>query len=326
MNRSEVGLKGIPMSSFFHKYEGLGNDYLVVDPATWDLPLTPERIRLLCDRHFGLGSDGILYGPLPEAEGQILDSKFQIPNSKFPSTAYRPPSTVMPPLCSLRILNPDGSEAEKSGNGLRIFARYLLDTGRVVTDTPFRIRTAGGLVTCTVFAGGRSVRVDMGCASFASREIPVAGPAREVLNETVEIGGRPVRFCAATVGNPHCVVLGEPVTPETAGALGPKLETHPLFPNRTNVQFMEVLDRNTIRIEIWERGAGYTLASGSSSSAAAAVAHKLGLCDDRITVKMPGGELNIEIGAAFAIRMTGPVRAIARGEAAPELLERLKTG
>ena len=311
------------MSSFFHKYEGLGNDYLVVDPATWDLPLTPERIRLLCDRHFGLGSDGILLGPLPaqEVEQESAENAGKNKNSVSAISA----NSCSNCLCKLRILNPDGSEAEKSGNGLRIFARYLLDTGRVLMDRPFRIRTAGGIVTCTVFAGGRSVQVDMGCASFASREIPVAGPAREVLNETVEIGGRPVRFCAATVGNPHCVVLGEPVTPETAGVLGPKLEIHPLFPNRTNVQFMEILNRNTIRIEIWERGAGYTLASGSSSSAAAAVAHKLGLCDDCITVKMPGGELNIEIGAAFTIRMTGPVRAIARGEAAPDLLEKLNT-
>ncbi len=284
------------MPSFF-KYEGLGNDYLVLDPASWNLPLTPERIRLLCDRHFGLGSDGILSGPLPATDGGVL--------------------------CGLRIFNPDGSEAEKSGNGLRIFARHLLDTGRVQTGTPFHLHTVGGIVECTLSDAGHRVRVEMGRASFDSRKIPVTGPAREVLNETVEIGGRRLTFCAATVGNPHCVVLGQPVTPETACELGPKLETHPLFPNRTNVQFLEVVDRSTIRIEIWERGAGYTLASGSSSSAAAAVAHRLGLCGDRITVRMPGGELEIEIGEGHAIRMTGPVRAVGRGEAAPDLMERL---
>ena len=311
------------MSSFFYKYEALGNDYLVLDPATWNLPLTPERIRLLCDRHFGLGSDGILYGPLPaqEVEQESAENAEKNKNSVSAISA----NSCSNCLCKLRILNPDGSEAEKSGNGLRIFARYLLDTGRVTAATPFRVQTAGGIVTCIVLDGGHSVQVDMGCASFASRKIPVAGPAREVLNETVGIDGHQVRFCAATVGNPHCVVLGEPVTPETACTLGPKLETHPIFPSRTNVQFMEILDRNTIRLEIWERGAGYTLASGSSSSAAAAVAHKLGLCDDRITVKMPGGALQITIGADFAIRMTGPVRAVACGEAAPELLERLNT-
>ncbi len=287
------------MNDFFYKYEGLGNDYLVLDPATWDMPLTPERIRLLCDRHFGLGSDGILLGPLPVPAGsQGL-------------------------LCGLRIQNPDGSEAEKSGNGLRIFARHLLDTGRVQGDAPFRVHTAGGIVECTVLERGRSVRVDMGCASFASAEIPVNGPAREAINEILELGGKSLRFCCATVGNPHCVVLNQPVTEATANALGPLLETHPLFPNRTNVQFMEVLDRNTIRIEIWERGAGYTLASGSSSSAAAAVACRLGLCDGRITVKMPGGELKIEVADDFAIRMTGPVRAVARGEAAPDLMAKL---
>jgi diaminopimelate epimerase len=143
----------------------------------------------------------------------------------------------------------------------------------------------------------------------------VAGPRREVLNEKISVGGREFTYCAATIGNPHCVVVGRdtPCAPETARQFGPLLETHANFPNRTNVQFLKVLDRANIRIEIWERGAGYTLASGSSSSAAAAVAHKLGWVDRNISVHMPGGVIQIEIGDGFSIRMTGPVTKVAEG-------------
>jgi diaminopimelate epimerase len=174
-------------------------------------------------------------------------------------------------------------------------------------------------VKSTVFDQGRSVRVEMGQVSFWSDRIPVAGPRREVLNEPIEAGGKRFNYCAATVGNPHCVVPLA-TTPELAQQVGPLLEVHPNFPNRTNVQFLNVLDRRNIQIEIWERGAGYTLASGSSSSAAAAVAHKLGLCDRAITVHMPGGNLAIEIGPDFDILMTGPVTRVAEGTIDEEIL------
>ena len=163
------------------------------------------------------------------------------------------------------------------------------------------------------------VRVEMGKVSFWSDQIPVTGPRREVLNEKIQVADRTFTFCAATIGNPHCVVLLE-TTPEWARQFGPLLEAHPIFPNRTNVQFLKALDRRNIRIEIWERGAGYTLASGSSGSAAAAVAHKLGLCDRSITVHMPGGQLAIEIGKDFDVVMTGPVTKVAEGIVSPELL------
>jgi len=281
----------------YHKYEGLGNDYLVLDPAGWAMPLTPERIRRLCDRHFGLGSDGILWGP------EAVPEK--------------------PDAVRLRIFNPDGSEAEKSGNGLRIFARFLWDSKRV-GEEPFVVCTLGGDVECRVLDGGRAVRVAMGRVSFRSADIPVTGPEREMLNEYLELAGERVTFCAASVGNPHCVVLGQPVTAETACRLGPQIENHPSFPHRTNVQFLEIVDRGTIRIEIWERGAGYTLASGSSASASAAVARRLGFCDDRIAVLMPGGELQIEVEPDYTITMIGPVRAVATGSVAADLLARLE--
>ncbi len=273
----------------FAKYHALGNDYLVIDPKDVPAPLTVARVRRVCHRNFGIGSDGILLGPLPSEAAAF----------------------------GLRIYNPDGSEAEKSGNGLRIFSRYLWDRGLVGAE-PFAIETPGGVVSATVMEGGRQVRVEMGRVSFWSDAIPVAGGKREVINESVEVRGRRFTFCAATVGNPHCVVPLAEVSEGLAREYGPALETHAMFPRRTNVQFLQVLDRGSIRIEIWERGAGYTLASGSSSSAAAAVAHRLGLCDRSITVHMPGGQIAIEIGEGYEIRMTGPVTRVGEGVLAEE--------
>lgn len=275
----------------FTKYHALGNDYLVIDPQALPAPLTTEQVRTICHRNFGLGSDGILLGPLPSTTAQF----------------------------GLKIYNPDGSEAEKSGNGLRIFSRYLWDR-QLVGQTEFTIQTAGGIVRSTVFPGGNSVQVEMGRVSFASEVIPVTGPAREVINETLTVADREFTFCAATIGNPHCVLPLAEIAPELARQYGPLIENHPNFPRKTNVQFMKVLDRANIQIEIWERGAGYTLASGSSSSAAAAVAHRLGWCDRQITVHMPGGQIGIDIGADLAIRMTGGVTRVAGGVMAEEML------
>lgn len=276
----------------FYKYHGLGNDYLVMDPRELPRELTDREVRAICHRNYGPGSDGILWGPLP-AEGADF---------------------------RLRIFNPDASEAEKSGNGLRIFSRYLFDRG-LVRAQPFTIQTAGGLVRARVHPGGKLVDVEMGKVSFDGAKIPVAGGAREVLNEELTVGGRTFRFSAATIGNPHCVVPLPEISEALAREFGPLIEREPRFPNRTNVQFLQVLDRENIRIEIWERGAGYTLASGSSSSAAAAVAHRLGLCDRAITVHMPGGALKITIGDGFSIDMTGPVARVGEGTIDPEAFE-----
>jgi diaminopimelate epimerase len=226
---------------------------------------------------------------------------------------------------AVRIFNPDGSEAEKSGNGLRIFSRYLWDK-KLVGKEEFAVETAGGLVKATVTERGKVVRVEMGKVSFWSDEIPVAGPRREVINEPIHLRGERFNFCAATVGNPHCVLPLPKISPELAKLIGPLLETHMRFPKRINVQFMKVIDRNNIQIEIWERGAGYTLASGSSSSASAAVAHKLGLCDRNISVHMPGGTIEIEIGDDFAICMTGAVTKVADGVIAKDMFTAQTTG
>ena len=159
--------------------------------------------------------------------------------------------------------------------------------------------------------------------SFDSARIPVAGAQRDVVRETLSVAGETLTFTSATIGNPHCVIERPNTTTADVHRLGPLVETHALFPERTNVQFLTVRDRNNIAIEIWERGVGYTLASGSSSSAAAAVAHRLGLVDRSVTVHMPGGALAIEIGDNDAITMTGPVTHVADGTLDEDLLENL---
>ena len=277
----------------FYKYHALGNDYIVLDPADfpqWKTAPTVEQIRVICHRNFGVGSDGILWGPLPSAKSDF----------------------------GLRIFNPDGSEAEKSGNGLRIFSRYLWDQ-KLAKKATFTVETPGGHVQSVIKDNGHLITVDMGNVSFVSTKIPHVGPEREVINEAITVLDRTFTYCSATIGNPHCVIPLDAISPELAHRYGPHLETHANFPRKTNVQFLKVIDRANIQIEIWERGAGYTLASGSSSSASAAVAHKLGLVDANVTVHMLGGKIGIEIGAGFSIRMTGSVNKVADGVMHPDL-------
>jgi diaminopimelate epimerase len=274
----------------FYKYQALGNDYLVLDEAAANL-LTVPVVRRICDRRFGIGSDGILLGARTSAEDGF----------------------------ELRILNPDGSEAEKSGNGIRIYARYLWDSGLVGTDS-FNIKTRGGTVLCQVRDNGRLIFVEMGKASFDSERIPVAGLKRDVIGEWLDVQGERLQFTAVTVGNPHCVLHADEISSALARRLGPLLETHKLFPNRTNVQFVKVIDAHHIQIEIWERGAGYTLASGSSSCAAAAASVRLGYCAGDITVTMPGGNLEIGVQQDFSLTMTGPAEKVAEGTLSKEVL------
>jgi diaminopimelate epimerase len=276
----------------YSKYHALGNDYIVIRPAELQSEPDPKIIRLICHRNYGIGSDGILLGPLGSKSCDF----------------------------GLRIFNPDGTEAEKSGNGLRIFARFLWDE-RLVRDQRFSVETLGGAVSCEVSTGGKGVKVEMGEVRFNSTDIPIEGAERDVLNEELEIDGHVLRFCAATVGNPHCVILSDDPTPDQARRYGPKIEVDPRFPNRTNVQFMRVMDHNNIQIEIWERGAGYTLASGSSSTAAAAVAHRLDLCDSDITVHMPGGSLQVHFSDGFFATMIGPVTKICDGLMTDEMFK-----
>ena len=285
----------LPQGFHAHKYQALGNDYLVVDPAEVRISLSASAISALCDRNRGVGSDGILYGPIPSPSSSVVDSPFR-----------------------LRIFNPDGSEAEKSGNGLRIFSLYLYERG-LVGDEPFQVQTKGGMVECRILAA-KGVSANGACSGEERHgdgeegykveeeryiEVSMGEPRFLPGSSTLAIDGIEFRAVRVSMGNPHCVLLCQHPTAELARRIGPLVENHPDFPNRTNVQFLEIIDRKTIRIEIWERGAGYTLASGSSSCAAAATARRLGLVDDEVTAKMPGGELTIYMRDPN-IRMTGP--------------------
>jgi diaminopimelate epimerase len=277
----------------FAKGHGLGNDYIVIDEADLPRPLSERTIARVCDRNWGVGSDGIL---------------LLVPSGRADF--------------GLRIFNPDGSEAEKSGNGLRIFAKYLWDHGRAKKAT-FTVDTKGGLVQCQCRVEGGQVRfvtVEMGRVTFRAPEIPMNGPDRDVVGVPLQlVDGTTLSVTAASVGNPHCVTFVERLDEGEARRLGPMIERHPAFPNRTNVQFARVAARDAIDILIWERGAGYTLASGSSSCGAASAAVRNGLCDPgRVTVRMPGGALVIEVRPDWSLRLEGPVEEVYRGTLSAE--------
>jgi diaminopimelate epimerase len=265
------------------KSHGLGNDYIVIDPQDVPFAITRDAVRLICDRHLGVGSDGILL--VTESGGADF---------------------------GVRIYNPDGSDAEKSGNGIRIFAKYLREHGYTDREA-FTIDTAGGriavqltLTDCRV----SEVTADMGTVTFDSLE-------------SIEVGPKRYAVTSLSIGNPHCVVIVDDLAAVDVHDLGPMIESHPKFPARTNVQFAQILSRTHVGIEIWERGAGYTLASGTSSCAAAAAAHRKGLVDRDVTVTMPGGDLEVTVGDGYAMRLRGPVEEVMSGDFSPDLLSAL---
>ena len=282
----------------FAKGHGLGNDYIVINAADLKTALTPPQITRICDRNWGVGSDGILL-LVPAWDGADF---------------------------GLRILNPDGSEAEKSGNGLRIFAKYLHDHGHAKRDT-FTVSTKGGRVECRCHVEGGRVRVvtvEMGHCTFVAPEIPMNGPAREVVGVPLQVDGETLLVTAVSVGNPHCVIFTDRLDEPLVRRLGPLVEHHPAFPNRTNVQWARVASRSRVDILIWERGAGFTLASGSSSSAVACAAVKNGLCDHgRVEIRSPGGTLNIEVRPDWSIRLQGPVEEVYTGTFSRDLMDAL---
>jgi diaminopimelate epimerase len=280
----------------FAKGHGLGNDYLVFEEA--DLPgaLSTEAIVKICDRNWGIGSDGIL---------------LRVPTGRADF--------------GLRIFNPDGSEAEKSGNGLRIFAKYLRDHGHAKRDV-FTVDTPGGVVECRCRTkNGRVtfVTVEMGGATFKPAEIPMTSALAEAVGVSLSLGDAgTVTATAVSVGNPHCIVFVDRLDDDEVRRLGPMLERHAAFPNRTNVQFAKVLGRDAIEIRIWERGAGSTRASGSSSCGAASAAVRNGHCDHgRVSVRMPGGELVVDVRPDFTLTLEGPVEEVCTGTLAPEFEE-----
>jgi diaminopimelate epimerase len=281
----------------FVKMHGLGNEYIVLDSTEIDFKLTIQAIKRLCNIHFGIGSDGIVM-------------KVPSPKADF----------------GFRVYNPDGSEAEKSGNGLRIFCKYLYDYG-FAKRRQFSIETLTDIVYAEIVeeVNGRSslIRVDMGKAIFGSRDIPVDSDKPEFIGQMIRAGDKEFEVNCVSVGNPHCVVIKQELDEDEIRRYGPLLENHPLFPNRINVQFAKVLSDHDAEILIWERGAGFTLASGSSSCAASSVLVKRGLINGDLTMHMQGGTLKIEINNSWDIRMTGEVREIGSGTLSPEMLEDL---
>ncbi len=276
----------------FYKYQALGNDYLVIDPNYFKISLSKNLIKKICDRNFGVGGDGILYGPF------YRESKNPI----------------------LKIFNPDGSEAEKSGNGIRIFAKYLFDQGYLKEDS-FILETLGGKVMVSRNdSKAKNFTVSMGNLVFQSDLIPVRGPKREVINEKLKLDDKTLFINCASIGNPHCVIICDEISKDEVLKLGPKIERNNLFPKKINVEFVKILNKNKIQMEVWERGVGYTLACGTGSCAAAGVCYKLGLCNPKIKVIMPGGIIDIEILKDFQIKMTGDVFRVAHGYFSKEFL------
>lgn len=260
------------------KYQGLGNDYMVLDPNKNRVQLQGKKIALLCQRGSGLGADGVLYGPV-DINGKM----------------------------GVRIFNSDGTEAAISGNGVRIFAKYLIDH-EYVKEQEFCIETLSGPIEVKCLnSRATEFRVKMGKASFISREIPITGEVREVINETFTFHNKDYKATCLTVGNPHCIIFTDQVTPELVKDLGPYVENADVFPNRMNLQICRKIDTGNLDIEIWERGSGYTRSSGTGSCAAAVAAYRLGLTENRVNVNQPGGMIQIDIQDDGTIYMTGSV-------------------
>jgi diaminopimelate epimerase len=275
----------------FEKWQALGNDYLIVEAAALPWEPTPARVRRLCDPHFGVGSDGILLlAPVED------------------------PSYV----AELRIFNPDGSEAELSGNGAREAVMYLRRSGWTDAEE-FAILTKGGPLTPTI-RSETECTLEMGRASTVSPEYPSG--AEDGRGE-LEAAGRTWSFQHVSIGNPQCAIaVGDEVESLDLAAIGPEIENNDLFPNRTNVSFFRV-DGDRVRARIFERGVGETLSSGTGACGAAVAAHLAGAADE-LTVELDGGELLVEIGADLGVRLTGWALPVYAGEVSPELVRELE--
>jgi len=285
----------------FAKWQGLGNDYLIVESAELPGPLSAEAVGLLCDRHLGVGGDGIL--------------------------VHLPPSgAVLGAAAQMRIYNPDGSEPEMCGNGIRMFARYLRENGAVGADE-FVIETLAGPIGPRLLADGR-VRVHMGTARFRSDNIAIASGTGddEVVRRQLEALGARYTYTFVDVGNPHCVIVVDDLRDVPVESLGPAIQRLPLFPNRVNVEFIHRETDGSVAMRVWERGVGETQACGTGATAVGAAAVRLGLARSPVTVHLLGGDLEIEVAPDFQVVMTGPAEEAFSGELSTALLTRLGWG
>jgi diaminopimelate epimerase len=264
----------------FAKWQGLGNHYLIVETAAWEIPITPARARRICDPNFGVGGDGILEVDLPGARPRMI------------------------------VWNPDGSQAENCGNGIRMVGRYLSERELLPADGV--VDTGAGQITVTMLADGR-VAVAMGRARF-----PV-GERREQL----AMNGSSVEFAEVSMGNPHAVI-DHPNPAEVVQVLGPPIEVDARFPQRTNVEFVRADGPGEITMRVWERGVGETMACGTGACAAAVAAVRLGGLASPVTVHLAGGDLVIDVDDDLEVTMTGPAEAIYEGELAESLVTALR--
>lgn len=269
----------------FTKMQGLGNDFVVIDAITQAVSLAPGQVRFLADRHFGIGCDQLLLVERPDAPG--ADFRY-------------------------RIFNADGGEVEQCGNGARCFARFVRDRGLTEKDR-IVVQTAAGRLVLQVEPDGQ-VTVDMGVPSFAPEAIPFQAPA-PAARYSLEVAGECVEIGAVGLGNPHAVLQVQDVASAPVARLGPLIERHPRFPRRVNVGFMEVRDAQHIRLRVFERGAGETLACGSGACAAVVVGRQQGVLGDNVSVQLPGGALRIRwAGEGEPVRMTGPATRVFEGQ------------
>lgn len=269
---------------------GLGNDFVLVDgfeEKLDDAQLGPLAIRL-CDRHRGIGADGFLL---------VLPSRL---------ANFR-----------LRIFNPDGSEPESGGNGLLCFAKYLYER-RKTTETTLTVESLGGITPLKLNARGgkvESVRADMGVPQFERNQIPMRGMEKaEVIGERLRVDGTRLEITCLSIGNPHCATFVDHVETFAVARFGPQIENHNLFPRRVNVEFVEVASPSELKVRVWERGAGETLACGSGACAAVVAGVRNGRASRRATVHLPGGALYVEWSGDGHVYMTGPAVEVFQGE------------
>ena len=268
----------------FTKMQGLGNDFVVIDAVNQSVCLSPAQRRLLADRHFGVGCDQILL-----VEGAVGDADFRY-----------------------RIYNADGGEVEQCGNGARCFVRYVHDKG-MTQKNEIRVETSGGLIIPRLEANGE-VSVNMGMPKFEPQQIPFIAEKR-AMTYSIDISGRQVEISAVSLGNPHAVQLVEDVDGAPVITEGALIESHPSFPKRVNAGYMQVVDRTHIRLRVYERGAGETLACGTGACAAVVIGIERGLLQSTVQVNMRGGELTVRWeGEGQPVWMTGPAVTVFDGE------------
>lgn len=269
----------------FTKMQGLGNDFIVIDAVRQSVSLDPERIRLLADRHFGIGCDQVLV----------------VEPSDNPEADFR-----------YRIFNADGSEVAQCGNGARCFARFVNEKGLTNHDI-IRVETRAGQLVLNL-VGGNEVLVDMGVPRHAPDQIPLKA-GEEASLYTLDVAGEQIRFAAVSMGNPHAVLQVESTVKAPVERLGPLLESHAMFPERVNVGFLEVVTRHQARLRVYERGSGETLACGSGACAAAVAGIEQGLLESPVDIELPGGHLTINWqGRGFPVMMQGPAVTVFEGE------------